>query len=208
MLHAARAGRDRALQEIENLCNAAPPTQVQLDEARAQARAAGDARVRAEAERASAATADGAAANESPPSSTARPWPISARTGPLAVAEHPEPQLMRWRRAGLWCDDRCLRVTGVRGDHRPDARFRVRTLAPMENLTAAERPKAAAVAPATAASSARLGAAENGKLDQHGGNAANWRLAAAPTRRAAISPCRTPVRQPSVVVSGGLAECD
>ena len=39
-------------------------------------------------------------------------------------------------------------------------------------------------------------------------NAANRRLAAAPTGRAAISPCRAPVRQPSVVVSGGLAECD
>ena len=143
----------------------------------------------------------------SPPSSTARPWPISARTGPLAVAEHPERLLIRWRRAGLWCaDDRGLRVTGGRSDHRPDARFRVRSLAPMENLTPAERPKAAAVAPA--ASSARLGAAGNGKLDQHGGNAANWRLADAPSRRAAICLCRAPVRQPSVVVSGGLAECD
>ena len=34
-------------------------------------------------------------------------------------------------------------------------RFRVRTLAPIENLTAAEQLKAAAVAPTTAASSAR-----------------------------------------------------
>ena len=43
----------------------------------------------------------------------------------------------------------------VRSDHQPDARFRVRTLAPRGNLTAAERFKTAAVAPATAASSAR-----------------------------------------------------
>ena len=46
--------RDEALQENERLRAAAPPTQVQVDEARAQAREANEARGRAEAERAKA----------------------------------------------------------------------------------------------------------------------------------------------------------
>ena len=50
MLQAVRARRDRALQEIENLRNAAPPTQVQVDKALEHARAPDEARRRAEVE--------------------------------------------------------------------------------------------------------------------------------------------------------------
>ena len=51
MLQGARARRDQVLREIEDLRKAAPPTQVQIDNALEHARAADEARVGADAER-------------------------------------------------------------------------------------------------------------------------------------------------------------
>ena len=51
LLRGACAGRDHALRRLEDLRKAAPPTQVDIDEALEQARAADEARVAAEAER-------------------------------------------------------------------------------------------------------------------------------------------------------------